>query len=157
MSIEKVVNNYDAANITNTYEQSLLLNPISVFSVTTTTNIDVPAAPTASVSEAGPTRLAMSANVAIGAPVQTYTITYGNYPSSVADADKPTDVTHAVFVHATGSTGNGDQTAYTGRITSDSSATALVIVVSRVTTDVNMQLGALDIEIRKRGLALASS
>lgn len=156
MSIEKVVNNYDAANITNTYEQSLLLNPISVFSVTTTTDITTPAAPTADVDEAGPTRLAMSANVAV-ATVQTYTITYGNYPSSLADADKPTDVTHAVFVHATGSTGSGDQTAYTGRITSDSSATQLVIVVSRVTTDANMQLGALDIEIRKRGSPLASS
>ena len=156
MSVQKVVNNDNAADMINTYENSLEIVPSSAFSFAISVTDDNLATATASVSESGPTRLT-GAVVAVGEPVQTLTITYGNYPSSLADGDKPTDETHAVTVNSTNDDDTTDNAVYTARITSDSAASALVIVVSRIgnATPLSGSGVTLDIEIRKRGNALA--
>lgn len=162
MSVQKVVNNDNAADMNNTYENSLELLSSSVFSFSITVsggNTDTATAPAAgTVLEYGPTRLTGAVTSVGTGPIQTLTITYGNYPSSLADGDKPTDETHAVTVNSTNDDPNAtDNAVYTARITSDSAASALVIVVSRFANTATLTgLGVtLDIEIRKRGNALA--
>lgn len=163
MSVQKVVNNDNAADMNNTYENSMELLSSSVFSFSITVSDGGKATATAGPVglEAGQTRLTGAVTALVGleaAPIQTLTITYGNYPSSLADGDKPTDETHAVTVNSTNdSPDDVDNAVYTARITSDSAASALVIVVSRFANTATLT-GAgvtLDIEIRKRGNALA--
>jgi hypothetical protein len=162
MSVQKVVNNDNAADMNNTYENSIELLSSSVFSFSITVTgggtatAIAPAAGT--VLEDGQTRLTGAVTSVGAGPIQTLTITYGNYPSSLADGDKPTDETHAVTVNSTNDDPDDvDNAVYTARITSDSAASALVIVVSRFGNAATLT-GAgvtLDIEIRKRGNALA--
>jgi hypothetical protein len=162
MSVQKVVNNDNAADMNNTYENSMEIVSSSTFSFSITVtdgNLATATAPAAgTVLEAGPTRLTGAVTTVASGPVQTLTITYGNYPSSLADGDKPTDETHAVTVNSTkDSPDDIDNAVYTARITSDSAASALVIVVSRIgnATPLSGSGVTLDIEIRKRGNALA--
>lgn len=158
MSVQKVVNNDNAADMNNTYENSIELLSSSVFSFSiSVSGQDLATATAGPVGlEAGQTRLT-GAVAGVGAAIQTLTITYGNYPSSLADGDKPTDETHAVTVNSTNdSPDDTDNAVYTARITSDSAASALVIVVSRFGNANLTGAGiTLDIEIRKRGNALA--
>ncbi len=157
MSVQKVVNNDNAADMNNTYENSIELLSSSAFSFSITVAGANTTTATAGPSglEAGSTRLT-GAVVAVADPVQTLTITYGDYPSSLADDDKPTDDTHAVTVNSTNALDTVDNAVYTARITSDSAASALVIVVSRFGNATLTGAGVtLDIEIRKRGNALA--
>lgn len=164
MSVQKVVNNDNAADMNNTYENSLELLSSSVFSFSITVDGQNKATATAGPVglEYGQTRLtgavaALTDPASPPGPIQTLTITYGNYPPSLADGDKPTDETHAVTVNATNdSPDDTDNAVYTARITSDSAASALVIVVSRFGNATLTGAGVtLDIEIRKRGNALA--
>lgn len=161
MSVQKVVNNDNAADMNNTYENSMEIVSSSTFSFSITVtdgNLATATAPAAgTVLEAGPTRLTGAVTTVASGPVQTLTITYGNYPSSLADGDKPTDETHAVTVNSTNDDDTTDNAVYTARITSDSAASALVIVVSRIgnATPLSGSGVTLDIEIRKRGNALA--
>jgi hypothetical protein len=159
MSVQKVVNNDNAADMNNTYENSIELLSSSVFSFSiSVSGQDLATATAGPVGlEAGQTRLTGAVTTVASGPVQTLTITYGNYPSSLADGDKPTDETHAVTVNSTNdSPDDTDNAVYTARITSDSAASALVIVVSRFGNANLTGAGiTLDIEIRKRGNALA--
>lgn len=160
MSVQKVVNNDNAADMNNTYENSIELLSSSVFSFSITVSGQGSDTATAGPAglEYGPTRLTGAVTSVGTGPIQTLTITYGNYPSSLADGDKPTDETHAVTVNSTNDDPDDtDNAVYTARITSDSAASALVIVVSRFANTATLT-GAgvtLDIEIRKRGNALA--
>ncbi len=155
MSVQKVVNNDNAADMNNTYENSLEIVPSSVFSFSITVTGGSTTTATAPVAEAGPTRLTGGVN-AVGNAVQTLTITYGSYPSSLANDDKPTDDTHAVTVNSTNAADTVDNAVYTARITSDSTASALVIVVSRMgNANLSGSGATLDVEVRKRGNALA--
>lgn len=155
MSVQKVVNNDNAADMNNTYENSIELLSSSAFSFSITVTNGNTATATAPVAEAGPTRLT-GAVTGVTAAVQTLTITYGNYPSSLADDDKPTDETHAVTVNSTNDEDDVDNAVYTARITSDSTDSALVIVVSRIgNANLSGSGVTLDIEVRKRGNALA--
>ena len=156
MSVQKVVNNDNAADMNNTYENSIELLSSSVFSFSISVTGDNNTTASSTVAEAGPTRLTGAVVGVVGNPVQTLTITYGSYPSSLADDDKPTDDTHAVTVNATSIGTDVDNAVYTARITSDSAASELEIVVSRIGNAALSGSGVtLDIEIRKRGNALA--